>query len=214
VPTLSEAESKQRLGEFGIPFAAEHVVADPASAARAAEELGFPVALKVSGGQIAHKTERGLVRLGLADAEAVEAAGHQLLNMTVPADGDVLLLVAPMISGSRELIAGVSRDAAFGLTVMVGLGGIAAEALGDVSIRRVPISRQDALDMLDDLKLQELLGEFRGEPVVDRGAVADVLTGLSAAAESLRNLVSVDLNPLIICDGQPVAVDALVEVDA
>jgi len=212
MPTRSEAESKALLRPFGVPFAPERVVADADAAVAAADELGYPVVVKLNGDAIAHKTERGLVRLGLRDAAAVAAAGEALLAAATPDDGDVTLLVAPMLSGNRELIAGLSLDPAFGMTVMVGIGGVLAEALGDVSVRLVPLSEVDAHEMLEDLRTQELLGPFRGEPAVDRDAVAAVLVALGAAAEAHPELVSVDLNPLIVVDGRPVAVDALVEV--
>jgi acetate---CoA ligase (ADP-forming) subunit beta len=95
---------------------------------------------------------------------------------------------------------------------MLGVGGILAEAVADVSFRLVPIERVDAEEMLDDLALQRLLGPFRGEPAVDRAAVADVLLGLSEAARARDDITSADLNPLLIVDGRPVAVDALVVV--
>ena len=95
---------------------------------------------------------------------------------------------------------------------MIGVGGVLAEAVADVGLRLVPISRVDAEEMIDDLATQALLGPFRGEPAVDRDAVADVLLALSTAAEADPTIVSADLNPLIVVDGKPVAVDALVEV--
>ena len=122
------------------------------------------------------------------------------------------LLVAPMLSGSRELIAGLHDDPQFGMTVMLGIGGVLAEAVADVALRLVPLTRQDAFDLIDDLRTQALLGAFRGEPAVDREAMADVVLALSAAAEDRSEIVAADLNPLIIVDGRPVAVDALVEV--
>ena len=97
---------------------------------------------------------------------------------------------------------------------MLGVGGILAEAVADVSFRLVPIDRVDAEEMIDDLDLQKLLGPFRGEPAVDRVAVAEVLLGLSAAATQRDDIASADLNPLLVVDGRPVAVDALVEVRA
>lgn len=212
-PTLSEAESKRLLAEHGVPVAAEVVVGDPAAAVAAAEDLGFPVVAKLCGDAIAHKTERGLVRLGLGDAAAVQRATDELLAAARPEDGEVGVLVAPMIAGNRELIAGLSRDPQFGMTVMLGVGGILAEAVADVAFRLVPIDRVDALEMVEQLRTQALLGAFRGEPEVDREAVADVLVGLSAAAEAHPELVSADLNPLIVHEGRPVAVDALVEVE-
>jgi acetyl-CoA synthetase (ADP-forming) len=212
--TLSEHDSKELLGRHGVPVAAERLAGTADEAAVAADALGYPVVAKLCGDAIAHKTERGLVRLHLADADAVRDAAADLLAAATAADGDVTVLVAPMVSGSRELIAGLSRDPQFGMTVMVGVGGILAEAVADVAIRLVPIDRVDAEDMLDDLATQKLLGPFRGEPAVDRDAMVDVLVGLSAAAEADPSIVSADLNPLIIVDGRPVAVDALVEVEA
>jgi acetyl-CoA synthetase (ADP-forming) len=117
-----------------------------------------------------------------------------------------------MLSGHRELIAGLHRDPQFGMTVMVGIGGVLTEALGDVTFRLVPITRQDAVEMVDDLATQALLGELRGEPAVDREALCEVLLALSEAATRDPAIASVDLNPLIVVDGRPIAVDALVEL--
>lgn len=212
MPTLSEADSKRLLTDHGVPFPAERQVDTVEEAVEAGADLGHPVVLKLGGTSIAHKTERGLVRLQLADDEAVREAAAQLLAAATPADGPVHLLVAPMLRGNRELIAGLHRDEQFGMTVMLGVGGILTEALGDVTFRLVPITRQDALEMIDDLATQRLLGQLRGEAAVDREALVDVLMGLSAAAVADGSIVSVDLNPLIVVDGRPVAVDALVEV--
>ena len=212
MPTLSEADSKELLATFGVPFPTERVVSTADAAVDAADEIGFPVVVKLGGDGIAHKTERGLVRLGLGSAEQVRGAADDLLGAATPADGEVHLLVAPMLRATRELIAGLHDDDQFGMTVMLGVGGILAEAVADVSFRLVPITRVDAEEMIDDLELQKLLGPFRGEPAVDRAAVADVLLGLSGAAEQRDDIASADLNPLLIVDGAPMAVDALVEV--
>jgi acetate---CoA ligase (ADP-forming) subunit beta len=212
MPTLSEAASKQLLAGFGVPFPPERVVGTPDDAAAAADELGYPVVVKLGGDSIAHKTERGLVRLGLGAAEQVRDAAGSLLATATPDDGDVHLLVAPMLRATRELIAGLHLDPQFGMTVMLGVGGILAEAVADVTFRLVPIEPVDADEMIDDLALQALLGAFRGEPAIDREAVADVLLGLSRAAAERDDLVSADLNPLLVVDGHPIAVDALVEV--
>ncbi len=212
MPTLSEADSKRLLAAHGVVFPDERQVMSVDDAVDAAAAIGHPVVLKLGGAGIAHKTERGLVRLGLGDDAAVAAAASDLLAAARPEDGAVHLLVAPMLRGNRELIAGLHHDDQFGRTVMLGVGGILAEALADVAFRLVPISRLDAAEMIDDLATQALLGELRGEPAVDREALVDVLVGLSAAAEADPSVVSADLNPLIVVDGRPVAVDALVEV--
>jgi succinyl-CoA synthetase beta subunit len=212
MPTLSEAESKRLLASHGVPVLEERLVAGPDEAAAAADELGYPVVAKLCGDAIAHKTERGLVRLRLGDAAAVREATAALLAAGRPEDGVTGVLVAPMVAGNRELIAGLVRDEQFGPAVMLGVGGVLAEAVADVAFRLVPLTRLDAAELVDSLATQALLGPFRGEPAVDREALADVLVGLSSAAEADDSLVSVDLNPLIVVDGRPVAVDALVEV--
>jgi acetyl-CoA synthetase (ADP-forming) len=214
VPTLSEARSKELVSRYGVPVADERVVASPRAAVAAAIELGFPVVVKLGGDGIAHKTERGLVRLGVRTEEDVEVAAIELLAAATPADGPVELLVAPMLKGNRELIAGLHTDAQFGPTVMLGLGGVLAEAIQDVVFRLVPIDEVDAYEMIEDLETQRVLGEFRGEPAVDREALARALLALSALAQHEHDVVSVDVNPLILVDGKPVAVDALVEMRA
>ena len=213
MPTLSEADSKALLASHGLPVADERTVHDADGAVAAADELGHPVVVKLGGDSIAHKTERGLVRLGLADGPAVRAAATDLLAAARPEDGDVHLLVAPMVEGNRELIAGLHLDPQFGMTVMLGVGGILAEALADVAFRLVPITEVDAHEMIDDLETQTLLGEFRGEAAVDRDRLAAVLVALSEAAEADPRIVGADCNPLIVtADGSPVAVDALIEL--
>ena len=214
MPTLSEVASKALLAKHGVAFPDERRVATVDEAVAAAGELGHPVVLKLGGDGIAHKTERGLVRLGMADAGAVAEAAMQLLAAATPDDGEVHLLVAPMLRGNRELIAGLHHDEQFGMTVMLGVGGILAEAVADVAFRLVPIDEVDAQEMIDDLATQKLLGDFRGEPAVDRAALAEVLLGLSRAAQADASIVAADLNPLIVVEGRPVPVDALVEVTA
>ncbi len=214
MPTLSEADSKRLLAEHGLRFPAERQVLAVDDAVRAAEEIGFPAVLKLGGDGIAHKTERGLVRLGLRDAGDVAQAAAELLAAATPADGAVHLLVAPMLRGSRELIAGLHRDPQFGMTVMLGIGGILAEALGDATVRLVPITTVDAAEMIDDLAMQPLLGEMRGEPPVDRDALVELLVALSDVAQAVPGIASVDLNPLLVVDGRPVPVDALVELSS
>lgn len=213
MPTLSEADSKVLLARHGLPVAGERLVHDADAAVAAAAELGPLVVVKLGGDAIAHKTERGLVRLGLGDESAVRAAATDLLAAARPEDGDVHLLVAPMVKGNREFIAGLHLDPQFGMTVMLGVGGILAEAVADVCFRQVPITAVDAADMIDSLATQALLGPFRGEAAVNRDELAAVLLALSAAAEADPRIVSADCNPLIVmADGSPIAVDALVEL--
>ena len=210
MPTLSEADSRRLVEDAGVAVSPWTTASDAGSAAEAAEALGLPVVVKLCGDAIAHKTERGLVRLGLSSRDEAGAAAADLLAAARPEDGEVGLLVSTMVHGNRELIAGLVRDEQFGPCVMLGLGGILAEAVADVAFRLAPLELGDALDLIDDLGAQSLLGEFRGEPAVDREALADTLMALSRIAAD-SDIRSVDLNPLIVVEGRPVAVDALVE---
>jgi acyl-CoA synthetase (NDP forming) len=212
--TLSEFDSKAMLARYDVPFAREEQVHDASAAVQAAEAIGFPVVLKLCGDAIAHKTERNLVRLALADASAVKAAAVELLAMARPEDGEISLLVAEMLHGRRELIVGLVRDAQFGPCVLLGLGGILAEVQVDVAFAAAPISRAEAREMIHGLAASKLLCEpFRGEPAVDEEALIDLLLSMSRAALENPDLVSVDLNPVILVGERPVAVDALVERD-
>ena len=212
--TLSEVRSSRLLAEYGVPVLPQRTASGAADAAVAAAELGFPVVVKLCGDAIAHKTERGLVRLNVGDEASVQRAAEELLALARPDDGPVELLIAPMVKGARELIAGVHSDEQFGLCVMLGFGGILAEAIADVSFRLVPLDPLDAEEMIDDLRTQKLLGPFRGEPAVDRTALVATLLGLSRLAAAEPQVVAVDVNPLIVVDGRPVAVDALVEISS
>lgn len=217
--TLSEHASKELLSGYGIPFAREQRAGTPEAAASAAEAIGTPVVAKLNGPAIAHKSERGLVRLGLADAEAVRQAAADLLARATPDDGEVDVLVAEMVAGKRELIAGLVRDPQFGPCVLLGLGGILTEALGDVAFAQAPLSRADARDMIDALRASHLVTRgFRGEPAADLDALVDLLVALGKLGVERPDVQSVDLNPLILKPEEgrescrPVAVDALVEI--
>jgi len=210
--TLSEHASKTLVAEYGVLLPQERLASHPESALAAAKEIGFPVVMKLCGDAIAHKTERNLVRLGLADEASVAAAAAELLEAARPEDGSVELLVAEHVKGQRELIAGMVRDPQFGPCVLLGLGGILAEALGDVVFAVAPIDRKTAYRMVEGLSAARLFIEpHRGEPGIDREALTDLLCGLSRLAMERPEIVSVDLNPLIVVGDRPVAVDALVE---
>jgi len=211
--TLSEHASKELLARYGVPVSREELADDAAGAAAAATRIGFPVVLKLCGDAIAHKTERDLVRLGLASADAVRSAASELLARARPEDGTVQVLVAEMVRGKRELIAGLVRDPQFGPCVLLGLGGIAAEALSDVVFAAAPLTRTEAKSLVTKLRSTALYTKpWRGEPAVDLEALADVLVGLGQLGVERADVASVDLNPLLIANGKPVAVDALVEL--
>jgi len=208
--TLSEADSRALVAEAGVTVSRWATADDADNAAVAAEEMGFPVVVKLCGDAIAHKSERRLVRLSLTSADDVRVAATELLGAATESDGDVELLVSTMVTGDRELIAGLVRDPQFGPCVMLGVGGVLAEAVADVAFRLAPLERLDAHELIDDLGAQTLLGPFRGQPAVDRDVLADTLCALGGLASD-PTIASIDLNPLIVFEGKPMAVDALVE---
>jgi len=211
--TLSEAASKQLLVPYGVPFAKEQVCASTAQAIEAADAIGYPVVIKLSGDHIAHKTERGLVRLNIVNTAQVEQACSDLMALVTTKDGDVSFLVAEMVKGDRELIIGVINDPQFGYMVALGIGGIFAEAIDDVVLRPLPVSVEQATQMIDEVHHQSILGAFRGSQPIDRVQLAHVLSSMGQVCATHPEIESLDINPLIArSDGSLVAVDALIEI--
>ena len=206
--TASESESRRIVENAGIPVSRWKIASNPDEALNAAKEIGFPGALKLNGSSIAHKTEHGFVKLNLKTESDILNAAKELLENEI---NDTNLIVTEMLSGSREVIAGVVRDPQFGPCVMFGFGGILAEAIADVEFRLAPITSYDARDLISSLKTNGLLEEFRGEKALDIDATIDLLIKLGELAED-EQILSIDLNPLIIVDGSPIAADALVEL--
>lgn len=205
---LSEYESKMLLAEYGISITQEKIVSAEDDAVAAASDIGYPVVLKGSGEELSHKTEMNLIALNLRDENEVREAYKNLISNPEAEVKEVL--VQQMIKGDRELVVGLTRDAQFGPCVMFGLGGIFTEILEDVSFRVAPLTRWDAKDMMGEIRAAKILDAFRGKPEVDREALADILIAIGTIGMELDQVVEIDINPLKILDGKPVAVDALV----
>ncbi len=205
--TLDEHDAKQVLSACGIPVVEEHVVADSQDAVRWAETMGFPVVLKGLSPDIVHKTERGLVRLGITASPDV-AGQFEDLRRTMNGSGRVLL--QRHVRGDLELIVGLVRDEQFGPCVMLGYGGVMAEVLGEPVFAVAPLSEAEAIGMLERLKPQALLHGFRGAEPVDGKAVAQILMRLGDLGLRYPQIREIDINPLIVTNGKPVAVDASV----
>lgn len=213
---LPERESLELLRSAGLAVTATVAVPDPDAAVEAARPLaGHAVALKLDAVGLAHKSDLGLVRLGLVGDEAIRSAARELLALGRRHGLDARgLLVEPMADPGLELIVGMRRDALFGPAVMVGLGGILTEVLDDVAIRLAPISPTEAAAMLDDLRGSRLLDGVRGRPAVDRGAVAELIVALGRLAADRPDILEVDMNPVIASESGALAVDALVVIAA
>jgi acetyltransferase len=206
---LDEHRAKQILDACGIATVAEAIAADSAQALAAAEKFGFPVVAKGLLPEAVHKTEQGLVRLGIASPEALATAWGEL---HAGMDGKGEILIQPMLRGQPELIVGALHDPQFGPCVMCGLGGVMAEILEDVAFAVAPLSRADALALIDRLKTQPLLNGFRGSTPVDREALAEILVRLGDLMTACPQIREIDINPLICVEGKPVAVDASIFV--
>ncbi|MBN1615593.1 MAG: acetate--CoA ligase family protein [Deltaproteobacteria bacterium] len=209
---LTEAEAKRLLDRYGVPVVRETVAEGAEDAVIKARAMGFPAVLKGLGVQLSHKTERGLVRLNLLSESEVRRAAQEIGK----AAGSDLegYLVQPMLTGRREFVAGLIRDAQFGPVVMFGLGGILTEALRDVAFRIAPFDEQEAHQMLEEIRAADLLGAFRGEAPADREAFVRSLVGLSRLGMDNPDVIEVDINPLLVGpDGAVTAVDALVVLD-
>jgi acyl-CoA synthetase (NDP forming) len=215
---LPERESLLLLAAAGIPVVEAHPVSDADAAVAAAAEIGGSVALKLDAEGLAHKSDVGAVRLNLAGSDAVRAAGDELLtlgaSLTKAGKATVRgLLVEPMAPPGLELIAGITRDPQFGAIVLVGIGGVLAEVLDDVSLRLAPVSASEALAMLAELRGARLLDVTRGRPAIDRDAVASILVALGALAVARPDIRAIDLNPVIAGPDGSVAADALVVLE-
>lgn len=198
----NEFHAKQALAAAGISVPREEIVASADEAVRSARATGYPVVLKIASEDIAHKTEIGGVALDLKDDAAVrEAFGRLLANAHQHAPQARLdgVLVAPMVRGGVELIAGISRDPVFGPVVMVGFGGIYAEILKDVAVQVAPVCEEEALRMIRGLKMFPLLDGARGQAKGDVAAAARTVARLSEfACRHAQDIAEIDMNPILV----------------
>jgi succinyl-CoA synthetase beta subunit len=204
---LSEYESKRVVEAAGVVVSKENLSKSKKGALKYADNVGFPVVLKGCSDRITHKTEEDIVRLDLKDRNEVARAYDEITSKGLALDG---VIVQEMVKGEREFVIGFTRDPQFGPCIMFGLGGVFTEIFNDVSFRLAPITDIDAEEMLDEIKSRRLLDEFRGNPRVDRKALIQALVGIGDLGVKYRQIEEIDINPLIICENRPVAVDALV----
>lgn len=205
---LDEWEAKLLLASYGVPVPDGALATSEAEAVAAAERLGGRLAMKAVGSGVHHKTETGLVVLGVSGADMV-AGTFRLLQQRV---GEALegVLVEKMIAGNRELLVGLKRDPVFGPVVVFGLGGVLTEVLGDIALALVPPSARDVAELPDLIRSKQILGPFRGAPPVDRLALSKVIEAIARMAVDFPEIVEIDVNPLLIEGDSPVAADALV----
>ena len=205
---LSEYESKLVLASYGLPVTREKLIGTPEELEKAAVELGYPLVLKGCSADLAHKTEKGLIRLDIRNAAEAMAAFEEIMAGMNGSGGGVL--VQQMIRGQRELVLGLTRDPQFGPCVMFGLGGIFTEVLNDTAFRVAPLEKRDALEMMQEIKACKILDAVRGMEAADRDLLAQMLVTLGRIGLENEHIKEIDINPVIISGSRPVAVDALV----
>jgi len=214
--TINEYESKQLLSAFGVPVTREQRVATLNEATRAAREIGYPVVLKVVSDEIPHKTELGLVAVGLAsDGDLTHAFQRlqQRLERIEPRPSDAAFLVQEFVADGIEVFAGISRDPDFGLTLAFGMGGIAIEITRDFALRTLPLREGDAEAMIAETRGAAMLGAIRGRPAADVASLAACLNALADFAHHNADMLDeIDLNPIkALPEGRGcVVVDALI----
>ncbi|MGH6954271.1 MAG: acetate--CoA ligase family protein, partial [Alphaproteobacteria bacterium] len=207
---MADDKALELLRAYGVPRVEGRTIAAEAQVAAAARTIGFPVALKGLVPGVAHKTERGLVRLGLACEREAEAAAAEMRTREPALVG---FRVEPMIADGIEMLAGVKSDVTIGPAVVLGFGGIYAEAMGPPAVELAPLDERLAREMIERADPRGVLAGYRTGRALDRGALAALLVALGRLAWDHRaRLAAVDLNPVIVRESGVLALDALVLV--
>ncbi|HEX9886510.1 MAG TPA: acetate--CoA ligase family protein [Longimicrobiales bacterium] len=210
---LLESEALEVLDAYGIPTVERRIAQSEDEAVQAGEALGYPLVLKLLSPDVIHKSEVGGVRVDLRDGEALREAWKELIAVAGGAGAHVEgILVERFRTGGKEMIVGVATDPVFGPILMLGLGGIYVEALGDVAFRIQPVSRGDAREMLASLRGGRLLDGVRGEPAVDKNTLVEVVERVSQLVGDHHRIMELDINPFLALPDGGVALDARIRV--
>ncbi|MBI1912961.1 MAG: acetate--CoA ligase family protein [Deltaproteobacteria bacterium] len=209
--TLAEPEAKEilRLSTINVPES--RIVKDVTGAIEAAQELGYPVVLKIISPDIPHKSDVGGVALNIRSAAEVEEHWSQMIYSIAENNPVAMIegfIVEKMAEKGVEVIIGLIRDKQFGPVVMFGTGGVAVELMKDVSFRLAPVTRQEAFEMMGEVKGYPLLTGFRGTHIKDLGAVAETIVKLSVLFDKMEDIKEFEINPLIVYEQGAIAVDA------
>ena len=208
---LLETEVRELVRWYGIPVCTGELANTQNEAIEVARRIGYPVVMKVISPRIIHKTDADCVKLNLRNDNEVALAYDEILcnARKFSEEADVRgILVTSLVWGGTETIVGVTRDPKFGPLVMFGLGGIFVELLKDVTFRSIPMSREDAVQMIEGIRGRPILDGGRGRPRCDHGAILDVLMAVSRLADECPEIVELDLNPICVFEKGLMALDA------
>lgn len=214
---LTEIEAKQILAEAGIPCTDTRLAEDKAKAVALSEAMGYPVVLKVSSVEITHKSDAGGVKVNLEDGAAVEAAYDEIMASCRAYNPEAVIegvAVQAMAKMGIEIIMGMIRDDSFGPVVMFGLGGVLVEVLKDVAFRIVPIEKNDAVEMIDEIQGKKLLEGYRGQDPADIPCLREMLVKLSDFVDRTPGIEEIDMNPVFAYQEGAAVVDARIILSA
>jgi acetyl-CoA synthetase (ADP-forming) len=213
---LTELEARDVLTHYGIPIVRGKVIKTLEEAKEFIEKTGYPIVLKVVSSQIIHKTEIGGVMLNIKNEKELFEAYHQLIkNIQKNAPKAVIegFFIQEMLSSDREVIVGGKYDHTFGQTIAFGLGGVFVEVFEDVSFRVVPITQEEAIDMIKEIKAFKILKGYRGQKPVDFKALVDILLKTSKMLEENPEIKELDINPIFALPDRAVAADARIIIE-
>lgn len=208
---LLETEAKTICAEYGIPVTRFKLAKSEAEAAKFAEQIGYPIVLKIVSPDIIHKSDVGGVKVNLKDADEVRNAYGQILENVRKHNAAAKIVgvsVQEMAPPSTEVIVGAIKDPQFGPSLMFGLGGIFVELLKDVTFRVAPITEQDAQEMITEVKAYPLLKGYRNVPPTDTDAIVKILLSTSKLVMDHQEIGELDLNPVIVYEKGAITVDA------
>ena len=208
---LNEVEAKQAIIDAGIPATVTTLATSADEARKQADEMGYPVVLKIVSNDIAHKSDVGGVKLNLQNGDEVAAAYDEIIANAKKAEPNANILgvsVQQMAKSGTEVIVGMTTDPQFGPVMMFGLGGVMVEVLKDVAFRVVPLTEKDAHDMITDIKGKAILDGVRGQPPADLDALAGAILKVSEFVQAHPEVKELDLNPVFAYDKGALAVDA------
>jgi acyl-CoA synthetase (NDP forming) len=197
---LLEHEAYDVLRAYGLPVPKAGLARNEDEAVRIAEEIGYPVVLKIVSPDIVHKSDVGGVKVGIKGVEDLKKAFNEIMNNVKEKASEAKvsgILVQEMVPEGLEVIVGSTRDPTFGPVLMFGLGGIFVEVLKDVSFRIAPVTKYDAESMLGEIKAAKILDGYRGMPPRDKSALVDIIVKLSKFMEEQEDVTDVDLNPIM-----------------
>jgi acyl-CoA synthetase (NDP forming) len=210
---LDLSSAREVLAAAGLRYNGSGTARDDDAAVALADQIGYPVVIKVNSPDVIHKSDVGGVVMNVIDGAGVREACAKIRSQVGAAVSGARIdgfTIEEMVSGT-EIIVGMSRDPGFGPLLMVGMGGIFVEVYKDVGFRLVPLTRRDALDVISEIRAQPLLDGARARPVLDRDELAEVLLRVSRLVEAVPEIAELDVNPLVITrDRGLVAIDARV----